>query len=110
MLGVTDSNRKQQINLGNNCWGLVNATTIALIVTRFPRRKMFLTCTIGMLCCYIGWTVSMGLYLEGGSKNKAAGILCLFFIFMYSPWYNVGYNSLTYSKPISHVTLLRSIA
>ncbi|KAI9050009.1 hypothetical protein LZ554_006154 [Drepanopeziza brunnea f. sp. 'monogermtubi'] len=97
LLGIKDSNRKQQINLGNQCWSLVNATTIALIVTRFPRRRMFLVCTIGMTCCYVGWTVTMGIYQAGGSRNDAAGIMALFFIFLYSPWYNIGYNSLTYT-------------
>jgi hypothetical protein len=29
---------------------------------------------------------------------KAAAILTIFFIFCYSPAYNLGYNALTYSK------------
>ncbi|PVH76956.1 putative MFS sugar transporter [Cadophora sp. DSE1049] len=97
MLGIKNSNTQQIINVGNQAWGLVNATTIALIVTRFARRKMFLICTIGMLCCYVGWTTCMGIYLQGGSKNAIAGRVAVFFIFAYSPMYNIGYNSLTYT-------------
>ncbi|CZT49711.1 related to transporter (major facilitator superfamily) [Rhynchosporium secalis] len=97
MLGVKNSHTKQVINVGYTAWGLVNATSIALVVTRFPRRRMFLVCTLGMFACYFGWTICMGLYLEGGSVNRAAGIMAIFFIFAYSPMYNVGYNSLTYT-------------
>ncbi|KAH7418568.1 putative MFS sugar transporter [Cadophora sp. MPI-SDFR-AT-0126] len=97
MLGIKNSNTQQIINVGNQAWGLVNATTIALIVTRFARRKMFLICTIGMLCCYVGWTTCMGIYLQGDSKNAIAGRVAVFFIFAYSPMYNIGYNSLTYT-------------
>jgi hypothetical protein len=35
---------------------------------------------------------------EAGRKNAAAGIATIFFIFAYSPCYNLGYNALTYSK------------
>ncbi|KAL5326556.1 hypothetical protein ACEPPN_004242 [Leptodophora sp. 'Broadleaf-Isolate-01'] len=97
MLGINNSNTQQVINVGNTAWGLVNATAIALIVTRFPRRRMFLVCTIGMFCCYAGWAACMGVFLEGNSKNVIAGRMALFFIFAYSPMYNIGYNSLTYT-------------
>ncbi|KAL2074931.1 hypothetical protein VTL71DRAFT_8711 [Oculimacula yallundae] len=97
MLGVKNSHTQQIINVGYTSWSLVNATAIALTVTRFPRRRMFLVCTIGMFCCYTGWTICMGIFLEGGSTNAIAGRLALFFIFAYNPMYNVGYNSLTYT-------------
>ncbi|KAK3697408.1 hypothetical protein LTR37_017470 [Vermiconidia calcicola] len=38
MIGFTDSNFQAKINVGKTSWELVNATIIALIVTRFPRR------------------------------------------------------------------------
>ncbi|KAH7317310.1 putative MFS sugar transporter [Rhexocercosporidium sp. MPI-PUGE-AT-0058] len=97
LLGIKNSHTKQIINVGYTAWGLVNATSIALVVTRFPRRRMFLVCTLGMFACYTGWCVCMGVYLEGGAVNKIAGRMAIFFIFAYSPMYNVGYNSLTYT-------------
>ena len=36
--------------------------------------------------------------LDAGRENKAAGVATIFFIFAYSPCYNIGYNALTYSK------------
>lgn len=49
---------------------------------------------------YIGWTIAMQramLALEHKSTNSAAGIAVLFFIFFFSPWYNIGNNALAYT-------------
>jgi len=61
---------------------------------------MFLTGAIGMLAVYVSWTIAMQqtiLALEHKKTNKAAGIVVLFFIYFYSPWYNIGNNALAYS-------------
>lgn len=100
MIGITDANMKSHINLGNTAWSFVNGTIIALIVPRFPRRTMFLIGATGMLCVYIAWTIPMKIVmtaLANGEENRAAGIAVLFFIFFYSPWYNVGNNALAYT-------------
>ncbi|TAQ83666.1 hypothetical protein B7494_g8012 [Chlorociboria aeruginascens] len=76
------------------------AKTRINIVTRFPRRKMFLLCTISMLCVYVGWTISMQQVLAASTikaKNSHAAVAVLFFIFAYQPTYNIGNNSLTYT-------------
>jgi sugar porter (SP) family MFS transporter len=95
MIGYTDPKFKGKLNVGLNAWSLVNAVTISLFVRRFPRRKMYLTCTCALLCCYIGWTVSMQQVIT--TKTKASAMATLFFIFAYSPCYNIGYNALTYT-------------
>jgi hypothetical protein len=89
------------INLGNTAWSFINGTAIALISPRFKRRTMFLTGAIGMLVVYVSWTIAMQraeLALKSNVPNKAAGIAVIFFIFFYSPWYNIGNNALAYSK------------
>jgi len=40
-----------------------------------------------------------------GGHNGSASIANVFFIFMYSPCYNIGYNALTYSKSIPPIHL-----
>jgi Na+/melibiose symporter-like transporter len=100
MVGHTDSVFKQKINLGNSCWSLVCAFTCALLVTRFKRRTMYLCCTCSLLVVYICWTVTMQQAMsaiDNGGQNKAAGTATIFFIFLYSPAYNLGYNALTYT-------------
>lgn len=100
MIGITDSNTKSMINLGNTAWSFVNGTTIALISPRFKRRTMFLTGATGMLVVYIAWTIAMKYAMDAlavGGTNTAAGVAVLFFIFFYSPWYNIGNNALAYT-------------
>ncbi len=105
MVGITDASVKQKFNLANSCWSLVVAFTVAMLVRVFRRRVMYLACTISLLCCYIAWTISMERAVtakESGSQNEGAAIATIFFIFAYSPCYNIGYNALTYSARSSH--------
>ncbi|KAJ5174041.1 MFS sugar transporter [Penicillium coprophilum] len=95
MIGVTDSVVKSKINIGIACWGLVSGTALALTAPRFKRRPMYLTCAISLLCVYIGWTISMERFMT--TQAQSAAILTIFFIFAYTPAYNLGYNALTYT-------------
>ncbi|KAF5485101.1 Lactose permease [Colletotrichum siamense] len=95
LVGITDNRTVQKIILSNTCWGLINATPIALIAPRFPRRRMFLICTIGTACVYTVWTIASARFAIDGSK--AAAIPVLVFIYLYSPFYNIGWNALTYT-------------
>jgi len=100
MIGRTESIFKQKLNVGLSCWGLVCAFTAAMLVTRFKRRTMYLACTISLLVVYIAWTISMQQSMDAkaaGRSNGSAGIATIFFIFAYSPCYNLGYNALTYT-------------
>ena len=83
LVGITDDRTVQQIILGNTCWGLINAVPIALIAPRFPRRRMFLICTIGTAVVYTVWTVASARSAIEGSAR--ASIPVLVFIFVYSP-------------------------
>lgn len=95
LIGYTDPNFKGKLNVGLNSWQLVNAIIISLFVRRFARRKMYLTCATTLLCCYVGWTISMERFLT--TKSAVSAKLTIFFIFLYSPCYNIGYNALTYT-------------
>ena len=95
-IGYTDANFQGKLNVSKNCWELVNATIASFLVRRFARRKMYLTCTISLLFVYCGWTIAQQQTVTTGST--AAGKAVIFFIFAYSPCYNIGYNALTYSK------------
>ncbi|KAF9779693.1 hypothetical protein IL306_001387 [Fusarium sp. DS 682] len=99
MMGYTSEYAKTRINLANACWSLANATVIALVVTRFKRRHMYMLSATLMLCAFIGITVSLERIqaVPEGSRNKSAGIAALFFYFAYSPTYAIGNNALTYT-------------
>ncbi len=83
LVGITDDRTVQQIILGNTCWGFINAVPIALIAPRFPRRRMFLICTIGTAVVYTVWTIASARSAIEGSAR--ASIPVLVFIFVYSP-------------------------
>ncbi|KAJ5825628.1 hypothetical protein N7474_002766 [Penicillium riverlandense] len=95
LIGITDSVVKSKINIGIACWAFVSGTALALTVPRFRRRPMYLTCACCMLCVYVGWTISMERFMT--TQARAAAISTVFFIFCYSPAYNLGYNALTYT-------------
>ena len=100
MMGYTTDYAKTRINLANACWGLMNATAIALVVTRFKRRYMYMTSATLMCLCFTAMTVSLQrlqVAKDAGVTNKSAGIAALFFYFGFSPTYNIGNNALTYS-------------
>lgn len=104
MIGMTNSTDVQKINVSIACWSMVCATIVALLVVKVRRRVMYLMCTISLLLCYIAWTISMQkaqTAAEAGTPNGSANIATLFFIYAYSPCYNMGYNALTYSKSLS---------
>lgn len=92
-----------KINIGNIAWNLVNAAFLAIVAMKFPRRRMYLICTCSLICVYIGWTISSARYAI--TENLAVGKLSIFFIYLYSPCYNIGYNALTYSTPNANMIL-----
>ncbi|KAF7954825.1 uncharacterized protein EAE97_000084 [Botrytis byssoidea] len=100
MIGYTDTNTKTVINLGSTAWSFLTGTLTALIVPRYKRRTMFLLCACSMFFVYIAWTISMQramLAYDTDRLNKAAAITTLYFIFLYSPCYNIGNNALAYT-------------
>ncbi|KAK5654758.1 hypothetical protein OQA88_7083 [Cercophora sp. LCS_1] len=100
MIGFTDSTYIQKINVSIACWSLFCGATVSLLVTSIRRRVMYLACTCSLLCCYIAWTVSMEraqTAASAGTPNNSANVAVLFFIYAYSPCYNMGYNALTYT-------------
>ncbi|KAF8652265.1 hypothetical protein AX16_004481 [Volvariella volvacea WC 439] len=94
-IGVHDNRTKNIINLGNTCWGFFNATILALTVSRFKRRTMYLACTISLLLVFTAWTIASAQYAMTQSQASSRAVIA--FIFLYSPCYNMAYNALTYT-------------
>lgn len=95
LVGIEDARTVQKVILSNTCWGLINAVPIALIAPRFPRRTMFLICTCGTAIVYTVWTIASARFdIEQTSRSA---IPVLVFIYVYSPFYNIGWNALAYT-------------
>ncbi|OSS45194.1 hypothetical protein B5807_09237 [Epicoccum nigrum] len=100
LIGYTSNYAKTRINIANNCWSLINATIIALIVTRFRRRWMFMLSAGSMVMVFMSMTIcfqTLEHARDNGIDNRSAQLAALFFYFSYSPCYNIGNNSLTYT-------------
>jgi sugar porter (SP) family MFS transporter len=100
MMGYTTKYAKSRINLANACWAFINATTLALVVPRFPRRIMYMISAGSMCLVFVSMTVSferLRFAKNNDFVNQSASIAALFFFFAYSPCYNMGNNALTYT-------------
>ncbi|KAF2842440.1 general substrate transporter [Patellaria atrata CBS 101060] len=94
-IGINNPRTIQKVILSYTCWGFINGLPIALIAPRFPRRRMFLLCTFGMLTVYTVWTICSARREITGANSAAIAVVV--FIFVYSPIYNLGWNAMTYT-------------
>lgn len=97
LIGYTDPSFQTKYNLGNQCWSLICGVSAALVVMRFKRRTMYLTGILSILAVYVAWTVCTAVFIN--NHSDVAAKLSLFWIYAYSPAYNICFNALTYSKP-----------
>lgn len=94
MIGIESRDTRLKFSVGREAWGFIVCFVLATITPRFPRRRMYLLCTISLILCYSGWTAAQA--RQRITDSKAAGIVVIFFIFAYTPCYNIAYNALTY--------------
>ncbi|KAI9574379.1 general substrate transporter [Boletus coccyginus] len=92
-IGIHDDRMKNIINFAKGGWTLVTGTFIALIVPRFPRRRMYLTCAVSLLIVFITWTMASAEYAQTHSTVSSHVVLAL--IFVYYPVYAIGFGALT---------------
>ncbi|KAF1350608.1 hexose transporter-like protein [Lizonia empirigonia] len=100
LIGYTSTYAKTRINIANQCWSLLSALIIAVVVTRFRRRWMFMLSAGSMMLVFMSMTICfqrLGEAKANDTVNKSAQYAALFFYFAYSPCYNIGNNSLTYT-------------
>ncbi|KAL8366513.1 hypothetical protein RB595_005011 [Gaeumannomyces hyphopodioides] len=100
MMNFTTEYAKTRINLADKCWGFMNATILALVAVRFPRRKMFMSSAAAMLCVFTAITICferLRTAKDAGGTNWSASYAALFFFFAYNAAYNLGNNALTYT-------------
>lgn len=100
LMGYTSTYAKTRINIANQCWSFMNAMVIAVIVTRFRRRWMFMLSAGSMTMVFMSMTICfqrLNVASAGEFENHSAQYAALFFYFAYSPCYNIGNNSLTYT-------------
>ncbi|KAK0726891.1 general substrate transporter [Lasiosphaeria miniovina] len=95
LIGYTDPSFQTKYNLGNQCWSLICGVSAALVVMRFRRRTMYLTGILSILAVYVSWTICTAVFIQ--NKSDVAAKMSLFWIYAYSPAYNLCFNALTYT-------------
>jgi hypothetical protein len=95
LIGYTNPDFQAKYNIGNQCWSLLCAIVIALLVMRFKRRTMYLAGICSILAVYVGWTICSERFVS--THSDAAAKASLVWIYLYQPAYNLCFNALTYS-------------
>jgi hypothetical protein len=90
-----DLELQQQFILLNDCWGFLNGIVACFLVLYFRRRTSFLVSTAGMF--FILATIVI-YSVEGVLDSETAPKVMIFLVFLFSPFYNLAFNALTYSK------------
>ncbi len=93
-VGITQSLRQNQINLGLQCWNLVSGTSGAFIAKKLGRRPQYMIAFFGMTAVFACWTGASALYAQSPTNNAAAGAVVAM-IFIYYGFYNL-MHPLTY--------------
>ncbi|KAF8427362.1 hypothetical protein EV426DRAFT_404321 [Tirmania nivea] len=93
-VGITDKLTKKQ-----STWGTVaghSSTGLLLLWLSSTSSAVRCISLVPLVfCAYTGWTISSARYAV--TQSPGAGKVVIFFIFLYSPMYNIGYNALTYT-------------
>lgn len=108
-IGITDTSRQLLINLCLMLFNFVVSFVICCVSGFFKRRTLFITCVVGMLCCFVVWTALSAINQQRDFKDKALSNGVLAMIFLYYLCYNIGANGLpflyiTEILPYSHRT------
>jgi hypothetical protein len=92
-VGITDSRRQNQINLGLQCWNLVSGVSGAFLANFFRRRIQYLTAFGGMTVVFACWTGASAVFAQNGNEHAAGAVVAM--IFIYYGFYNL-MHPLTY--------------
>lgn len=95
-IGITSETEQLEINGGLMVYNMVIAMVVAVFVSRFKRRTLFLTSTGFMLVCYVIWTIFSAINQQKDFKEKSLGKGVLAMIFLYYLSYNIGASGLPY--------------
>jgi hypothetical protein len=86
-IGITDSRKQNQINLGLQCWNLVSGVSGAFITKLLGRRTQFLIAFSGMTIVFACWTGASATFARTANHNAAGAVVGM--IFIYYGFYNL---------------------
>lgn len=91
-IGYTSEPAQLRINGGLMVYSFGVSIALSSLVEVFGRRKLFLSSTIGMLSCFIVWTVLSAINEQRHFADTSLGTGIIAMIFLYYFCYNAGLN------------------
>lgn len=98
--GITETIAKANLNLANNFQQFFFAVLGAMLVDRIGRRPLLLFSNTACCLVWLGMCISSALFKESGDKDKIAGDIVIFFIFLFGSVYSIGYTPLQALYPV----------
>ncbi|KAG9311379.1 general substrate transporter [Chiua virens] len=93
-IGIHDYRTKHIVNIARFSWSLVTGITASLVAPQYPRRRIFLSCTIAIFFVFTAWTAASAEY--SFTHSKVSALLVLALIFLYIVAYNLAFGVLPY--------------
>lgn len=91
-IGFTSSPQQLRINGGLTVFNLGVSIILSSFMEIVGRRRLFLFSTVGMLTCFVIWTVLSAINEQRNFKDSSLGTGVVVMIFMYQFFYNAGLN------------------
>ncbi|KAJ5494466.1 hypothetical protein N7463_010553 [Penicillium fimorum] len=91
-IGFTSDPQQLRINGGLTVFNLGISIILASFMEIAGRRRLFLFSTVGMLACFVIWTVLSAINEQRDFKDSSLGSGVIVMIFMYQLFYNAGLN------------------
>jgi len=94
-IGIHDNETKNIVNFVRSFWKVFNGSLFAWIAPRYPRRTMYLACTISLFIVLSAFTVASADF-SLTHRNLSAQV-ALASLFLHGTAYNFGFGPLDYS-------------
>lgn len=86
-IGITDTRKQNQINLGLQCWNLISGVSGAFLTKLMGRRTQYLLSFTGMTIIFACWTGASANFAMSANQNAAGAVVGM--IFIYYGFYNL---------------------
>ncbi|KAH7230264.1 hypothetical protein FSOLCH5_013660 [Fusarium solani] len=101
-VGLQSTREKTLINGIINIWSWIVGMTSSLLMPRFRRRVVFLTCTSLMIVVFSVWTALAAMYVRTEQRNYGIGVVVS--IFLFNTFYGASWLPLNVAYPLEIVT------
>jgi hypothetical protein len=80
-IGITETRKQNQINLGLQCWNLVSGVSGAFFTKLIGRRTQYLIAFTGMTIVFACWTGASANFAMTANHNAAGAVIGMIFIY-----------------------------